>query len=85
MTAKNNRRGTVGSSFDAFLAEEGILEECEERATKEKGYPLDSSCPLKRTMCVEVPRVPPSSGSLLEGAGLQALDLPTNTLKQTTA
>lgn len=32
---KNRKRGAVGSSFDAFLAEEGILEECEERAIKE--------------------------------------------------
>lgn len=28
-------KGRVGSSFDAFLAEEGILEECEARAIKE--------------------------------------------------
>ena len=27
--------GKMGSSFDAFLAEEGILEECEARAIKE--------------------------------------------------
>ncbi len=29
------RRGRIGSSFDAFLAEEGMLEECEARAIKE--------------------------------------------------
>lgn len=28
-------RGHIGSSFDAFLAEEGMLEECESRAIKE--------------------------------------------------
>lgn len=28
-------RGRIGSSFDAFLAEEGMLEECEARAIKE--------------------------------------------------
>lgn len=28
-------RGHIGSSFDAFLAEEGMLEECEARAIKE--------------------------------------------------
>jgi len=28
-------KGRIGSYFDAFLAEEGILEECEERAIKE--------------------------------------------------
>ncbi|HSR52746.1 MAG TPA: Fis family transcriptional regulator [Acidobacteriota bacterium] len=27
-------RGRIGSSFDDFLAEEGILEECEEHAIK---------------------------------------------------
>ena len=32
---KNRKDGRIGSSFDAFLAEEGILEECEERAIKE--------------------------------------------------
>lgn len=28
-------KGRIGSSFDAFLAEQGILQECEERAIKE--------------------------------------------------
>lgn len=32
---KHSDEGCIGSSFDAFLAEEGILEECEERAIKE--------------------------------------------------
>jgi len=32
---KHRKRGKVGSSFDGFLAEEGILEECEERAIKQ--------------------------------------------------
>jgi hypothetical protein len=31
----NIRKGKVGSSFDAFLAEQGILEECEEQAIKQ--------------------------------------------------
>jgi hypothetical protein len=31
----NKRRGKVGSSFDSFLAEEGILEKCEEQAIKQ--------------------------------------------------
>ena len=31
----NKRKGKVGSSFDAFLAEQGILEECEEQAVKQ--------------------------------------------------
>ena len=31
----NKRKGKVGSSFDGFLAEQGILEECEERAIKQ--------------------------------------------------
>ncbi|MGA3236318.1 MAG: Fis family transcriptional regulator [Bryobacteraceae bacterium] len=31
----NKRKGKVGSSFDAFLAEQGILEECEEQAIKQ--------------------------------------------------
>ena len=36
MTNKTNKRkGKVGSSFDAFLAEQGILEECEEQAIKQ--------------------------------------------------
>jgi hypothetical protein len=34
MTHKK-KKGKVGSSFDAFLAEQGILEECEERAIKQ--------------------------------------------------
>lgn len=29
------KRGKVGSSFDEFLAEQGILEECEEQAIKQ--------------------------------------------------
>jgi antitoxin HicB len=29
------KHGKVGSSFDAFLAEEGILEHCEEQAIKQ--------------------------------------------------
>jgi len=33
MTKK--RKGKVGSSFDGYLAEQGILEECEERAIKQ--------------------------------------------------
>ncbi len=32
---RNKDRGHIGSSFDAFLAEEGMLEECEECAIKE--------------------------------------------------
>ncbi len=32
---KSKEKGRIGSSFDAFLAEEGMLEECEERAIKE--------------------------------------------------
>ena len=32
---RNKDKGRIGSSFDAFLAEDGILEECEERAIKE--------------------------------------------------
>ena len=32
---KKTGKGRIGSSFDAFLAEEGILEVCEERAIKE--------------------------------------------------
>jgi hypothetical protein len=31
----NKRKGKVGSSFDAFPAEQGILEECEEQAVKQ--------------------------------------------------
>ena len=30
-----NKKGKLGSSFDAFLAEEGILETCEEQALKQ--------------------------------------------------
>jgi antitoxin HicB len=29
------KRGKVGSSFDSFLAEQGILEDCEEQAIKQ--------------------------------------------------
>lgn len=29
------KKGKVGSSFDSFLAEQGILEECEEQAIKQ--------------------------------------------------
>jgi hypothetical protein len=29
------KKGKVGSSFDSFLAEQGILEECEEQAVKQ--------------------------------------------------
>lgn len=29
------KKGKVGSSFDSFLAEEGILEQCEEQAIKQ--------------------------------------------------
>jgi antitoxin HicB len=29
------KKGKVGSSFDGFLAEQGILEECEEHAIKQ--------------------------------------------------
>jgi hypothetical protein len=29
------KKGRVGSSFDAFLAEEGILKECEEQAVSQ--------------------------------------------------
>jgi hypothetical protein len=32
---KQKKRGRIGSSFDAFLAEQGILEACEEQAVKE--------------------------------------------------
>jgi hypothetical protein len=31
----HKKRGKVGSSFDGFLAEQGILEECEEQAVKQ--------------------------------------------------
>jgi hypothetical protein len=29
------KKGKVGSSFDGFLSEQGILEECEEQAVKQ--------------------------------------------------
>jgi hypothetical protein len=29
------RKGKIGSSFDGFLAEQGILEECEQQAIKQ--------------------------------------------------
>ena len=29
------KKGKIGSSFDGFLAEEGILETCEEQALKQ--------------------------------------------------
>jgi len=35
MAHKNNKKGRVGSSFDSFLAKQGILEECEEQAIKQ--------------------------------------------------
>ena len=31
----HKKRGKVGSPFDDFLAEQGILEECEEQAVKQ--------------------------------------------------
>jgi hypothetical protein len=31
----HKKKGTVGSSFDDFLAEQGILQECEEQAVKQ--------------------------------------------------
>ena len=31
----HKKKGKAGSSFDAFLAEQGILEECEEQAIKQ--------------------------------------------------
>ena len=31
----HKKKGKVGSSFDSFLAEQGILEECEEQAVKQ--------------------------------------------------
>jgi len=31
----HKKKGKVGSSFDGFLAEQGILEECEEKAVKQ--------------------------------------------------
>jgi phosphotransacetylase len=32
---KRNKKAKVGSFFDAFLAEQGILEACEEQAVKQ--------------------------------------------------
>jgi hypothetical protein len=32
---RKSMRGQIGSSFDDFLAEQGILQECEERAIKQ--------------------------------------------------
>ena len=29
------KKGKIGSSFDGFLAEQGILQECEEQAVKQ--------------------------------------------------
>lgn len=34
-TTKKGKKGKVGSSLDEFLAEQGILRECEEQAIKE--------------------------------------------------
>jgi antitoxin HicB len=31
----HKKKGKVGSSFDGFLAEQGLLEECEEKAVKQ--------------------------------------------------
>jgi hypothetical protein len=31
----HRKKGRIGSSFDAFLDEQGILEECEEKAIKQ--------------------------------------------------
>src|SRR5258708_16342795 len=31
----HKKKGKVGSSFDGFLAEQGILEECQEQAVKQ--------------------------------------------------
>src|SRR5579864_152306 len=33
--AHKKKKGKVGSSFDSFLAEQGILEDCEEQAIKQ--------------------------------------------------
>ena len=30
-----NKKGKIGSSFDGFLGEQGILEECEEQAIQQ--------------------------------------------------
>jgi antitoxin HicB len=35
MVRKHNKKGRIGSSFDSFLAKQGILEECEEQAIKQ--------------------------------------------------
>ena len=34
-TSRHAKKGTIGSSFDGLLAEQGILEECEEQAIKQ--------------------------------------------------
>ena len=33
--SRHARKGTIGSSFDGLLAEQGILEKCEEQAIKQ--------------------------------------------------
>ena len=35
MSHKHNKKARIGSSFDSFLAKQGILEECEEQAIKQ--------------------------------------------------
>ena len=35
MFTRDQKKGRIGSSFDEFLADEGILEECEEQAIKQ--------------------------------------------------
>ena len=35
MFTRDQKKGRIGSSFDEFLAEEGILEECEEQGIKQ--------------------------------------------------
>src|SRR5260370_7182476 len=35
MANKQKKKGRIGSSFDSFLAKQGILEECEEQAIKQ--------------------------------------------------
>ena len=35
MLTRDQKKGRIGSSFDEFLAEEGILEDCEEQAIKQ--------------------------------------------------
>jgi hypothetical protein len=47
MTRK--KKGKVGSSFDRFLAEQGILEECEEQAIKQIS-PIRSKKPCRRSV-----------------------------------